>query len=63
MILDGRHGLYGVGTADGRRAGLRQAEVLDLALGDQVLDGSGHIFNRNGWVDAVLVEQVDAVGA
>ncbi len=36
--------------------------MLDLALGDQVLDGTGDVFDRHGAIDAMLVEQVDAVG-
>ena len=35
----------------------------DLALRDQLLDRSGDVFDRDVRVDAVLVEEVDAVGA
>ncbi len=48
--------------ADRLSAGLREAEVLHLALGDELLDRAGDVLDRHGGVDAVLVEQVDAVG-
>jgi hypothetical protein len=55
--------LDGVGTAHSLRAWLREAEVNDFALGDEVLNGSSHVLDRDGGIDAVLVEQVDSVGA
>src|SRR3954471_9835630 len=36
--------------------------MLDLALLDQLLDRAGHVLHRHIRVDAMLVEQVDAVG-
>jgi hypothetical protein len=36
--------------------------VVDLARFDQLLDGAGDVLDRDVWVDAVLVEQVDGVG-
>jgi hypothetical protein len=48
---------------DGGDAGLGEAEVLDLALGDEVLDGLWHVLDGNVGVDAVLVEQVDGLNA
>ena len=33
-----------------------------LALGHQVLDRTGHVFDRHLRVHAMLVQQVDAVG-
>ena len=54
-------------TACARRivcdAGFGQAEVFHLALGDQVFHGAGYVFDGHGGIDAVLVEQVDPVGA
>src|SRR5207302_1000243 len=47
----------------GLRAGFRESEVLDLALLDQIFDRSGDVFDRHVRVDAMLVEQIDAVGA
>ena len=55
--------MHGVGAADGGGAGFRQAEMADLAGADEVGDRAGHVLDRHGGVDAVLVEQVDAVGA
>ena len=37
------------------------AEVLHLALFDQIFDCARHILDRNDLVDAMLVEQVDDV--
>ena len=56
-------GLDGVGAADGRGAGLGQAEVPDLAGRDELLDRAGDVLDGHLRVDAVLVEQVDDVGA
>jgi hypothetical protein len=42
-----------------REGDLRWGSVLP----DDVPDGAGHVLDRDGGVDAVLVEQVDAVGA
>jgi hypothetical protein len=53
----------GVGTTDGLHSCFGEAEVSDLALLDQVLDGAGDGFDRDLGVDAVLVEEVDPVGA
>ena len=44
------------------RARFGQAEMLDLALPDQVLHGARDVFDRNVRVDAVLIEQVDDIG-
>ena len=55
--------LHGVGAADGAHAGLGQAEVADLARLDEFLDGAGDVLDRHLRVDAVLVQQVDPVGA
>ena len=51
-----------MGAADRLRARLRQAEVPDLAFRDQLPDGAGDVLDRHVRVDAVLVEQVDAIG-
>src|SRR3546814_5619336 len=52
-----------VGAADGLRTGLGQPEVPNLALGDEVFHRAGHVLDRHVGIDAVLVEQVDDVGA
>ena len=43
------------------RAGLGEAEVLDLALVNQVFHGPGHVFDGDVWTDPVLVEQVNGL--
>ena len=50
-----------MGAADGVGGGLGQAEVLDLAGVDQVLDRAGDLLDRHVGVDPVLVVQVDRV--
>src|SRR5574337_1107925 len=62
MVLYRGDRLHAVGAADGGGAGLRQAKVLDLAFGDEVPHGAGDILDRHAGIDAMLVEQVDAVG-
>jgi hypothetical protein len=37
--------------------------VPDLAFRDQLTDGAGDVLDGNVGIDAVLVEQVDDVGA
>ena len=56
-------GLDGEGAADGLGGGFGEAEVIDLALGDEVFDGARDVFDRDVRIDAMLVEEVDAVGA
>src|SRR6476660_6305268 len=48
-----------MGTAQRLDARLGHAEMLDLAFGDQVADGSGDIFDRHVGIDAMLVQQID----
>src|SRR3954454_20232124 len=55
--------LHGVCAADGLGGCLGEAEVQHLAVGDQVRDGLRGLLDRGVRVDAVLVEQVDVVGA
>ena len=43
------------------RSGLGHSEVLHLACRDQVLDGSGGVFNGHIGVDAVLVVEIDDI--
>ena len=42
-------------------AGFGEAEVLDLACLNEILDGTGYVFDGDVGVDAVLVEQVDDI--
>ncbi len=53
----------GMGAADVGDAGLGQAEKSYFALFDQFADRAGHVSDRHGRIDAVLIEQVDIVGA
>ena len=41
----------------------RQAEVLHLALLDQIFHRTSHVFNRHLRINAVLIEQIDYVGS
>ena len=50
-------------AADGSGSCLGEPEVLDLALGNQLAHGAGHVLDGHGRVDAVLVEQVDGFDA
>ena len=50
-----------VRAADRLHACFGQAEVLDLAFLDQVLHRAGHVFDRHVRIDAVLIEQIDAL--
>jgi Fe2+ transport system protein B len=52
-----------MGAPDRGNARLRHAEVLDLPGSYELLDSAGHVFDRHIRVDAVLIEQVDPVGA
>jgi len=42
--------------------GLRHAEVLDLTLGNQLLDRSCHVLDRHVRIDAVLIEEINVSG-
>ena len=52
-----------MGAAQRVQPHLGQAPVQDLAFGHQVLHRTGDILDRHLRVDAVLVEEIDAVGA
>jgi hypothetical protein len=47
--------------ADGRDAGLRKAEVQNLALSDRLFDRAGDVLDRDVRIDAMLVEKIDDV--
>lgn len=49
-------------TAHRLHARLREAEVLDLALADQLLDHARNVLDGHVRVDTVLIEEIDAVG-
>ena len=51
-----------MGAADVGDAGLGEPEKARLALPDEIADGPGHILDRHGRIDAVLVQEIDLVG-
>src|SRR6266568_709361 len=55
--------VHGVGAADRGGAGLGQADVADLALGDQIGQGADGVLDVGLRIDPMLVVQVDVVGA
>jgi hypothetical protein len=57
--LTGGDGLHGMSAPNGLHAGFRKAEILHIALLDQLLDRACHVFDRHVEVDPMLVEQVD----
>jgi hypothetical protein len=61
LALDGRHRLHRMNPPNRMGVGFGQAEVLDLALGDQVLEGGGDILDPYVGVDTVLVKKVGGV--
>jgi len=62
LTLERRDGLNFVRAADGSHACFGEAEVLHLALLDQIPDGAGDVFDGNIGIHAVLVEEVYDVG-
>src|SRR5436189_1088218 len=62
LALQCRNRLNSVGAADRRGSCLRQAEVLDFALRNEVLDGTSDVFDRHVRVNAMLIEEVDSIG-
>jgi hypothetical protein len=55
--------VHGVGAVDRRGRGLGQPDVQDLSLSHEVGEGADGVLDRGVGVDAVLVVEVDAVGA
>ena len=55
--------MHGVSAPDCGGAGLGQADVADLALGDQLGQGADGVLDGGLRVDPVLVVQVDVVSA
>jgi hypothetical protein len=49
--------------AQGLRSRLRETERAHLAREDQILDGPRDLLDRDAGVDAVLVEEIDPIGA
>jgi Aldo/keto reductase family len=63
LRLQGGDRVDGMGAADRLGAGLGQADVSDLALGDELRHGADRVLDRCLRVDPVLVVEVEAVGA
>lgn len=63
FVLDRGKRQNRVRASDSLQARLGEPEMQNLALGDEILDRAGDVFDRHPRVDAVLVEQVNAVGA
>lgn len=61
FALDGGDGLLGVSAADGFRPHFAQAEAFHLAFTNELLDGSGHIFNGHFGVKTMLIEKFDGI--
>ena len=55
--------MHGVSAADRGGAGLGQPDVADLALGDELRQGADGVLDGGLRIDAVLVVQIDVVGA
>jgi hypothetical protein len=61
LALNRRDRLHHVCSTDGLRARLREAEVLHLALGDELLHRTGDLLDGHLRVDTVLIEEVDRI--
>jgi hypothetical protein len=61
LALKRRDRLDCVRATDRLHAGFGKSEVPDLALLDQLLHRYGHVFDRHGGIDSVLVEKIDGV--
>src|SRR5918994_1790793 len=62
FALEGSDRLHRVCAPDRLHACFGKAEVLDLAFLDQLLYRAGNVFDRHVRIDAVLIEEIDAVG-
>lgn len=63
LALDSGNWLYGMRTPYCLCRRFGQAEVFDLAGGDQFSDGARHVLNGYIWIDTMLVEQIDTIRA
>src|SRR5262245_27067556 len=62
LALERRDRLNSVGASNGLNAGFRHSEVPDLAFADQILHRARHVLDRDSRIDAMLIEEIDAVG-
>src|SRR5436190_18517976 len=51
-----------MGAPQRLHACFRKSEVPDFACLNQIFYGSGYLFNRHVRIDAMLVENIDAIG-
>jgi MFS family permease len=63
LALQGGDALHRVGATDGLHARLGEAEVPDLPLLDELLDGPRDLLDRHVGIHAMLVVEVDRVDA
>src|SRR5271169_963566 len=61
FALDCSDGLDSMSAPNGFCSRFRKSEVFDLTFLNQVLYGSGHVFDGHVRVDSVLIEQVDGI--
>jgi hypothetical protein len=59
--LDCRNRLHGVSPADRFCTRLRQAEVQNFTLLDEIFDRTSHLFDRHFRIYPVLVVEINAV--
>ena len=59
--MEGSDGLDGVGATDGLDACFREAEVLHLALVNEVLHGSRDVFDGDVGINTVLIVEIDGI--
>ena len=52
-----------MGAAERSETHFGQSPMDDFSQPHEVLDRAGHVFNRDGGIDATLIEQVDTVSA
>jgi hypothetical protein len=55
--------LYGMCSADCVHAGFGKTKVPYLALGNQFLHRTSHVFDRHIRINTVLIEQINVFGA
>ena len=60
--LNCRNRLNSMRAADCSCTRLRETEVQNFSLLDEILDRASHIFDRHFWIDPVLVIEINAVG-
>src|SRR5690242_822519 len=54
--------MHGVCAANRLLSGFGQAEIAHLPLADEIGHGAHDLFDRDGAIDSVLIEEIDAIG-